>query len=357
MSKSDPDHRCPLCGNAMEAWLSIPGDSHLPQNEIDFEGFWCRHDQFGKILPTPPQDIINKHYELDSYYTRLGEEQALENHSAKRERKFFDKVREKIAFKFDKGEDTLAAILQRLGKKPARVLEIGCGHGDILMIMRANGHECVGIEPDPNSKARQIGFDVKIYNGTAENPPSELDGEKFDCVIMSHVLEHCTDTNEALRSVKRFLKEDGFVVIEVPNILCADFKFSSMSWPHLDVPRHLNFFSEKSLKTSLELADLNLSHFSHRHYGRQMTNEWISFSKPVFDYYNSKGALGWTFKKLGALYYWFLLGITALAPKNFKYDSIAAFATNTATISKGDSAKEPLVNSMDQDDKTNEGIK
>lgn len=314
--------QCILCNQAMSPWLDIPGDWQKPESEDHFKAYWCDEDHFGKVLPNPDDKVLADHYQIDNYYTRTSR-----LNIAQIEYSFFQKLAAKIAAPFDKGiQNTIDFISDNLGKEPARVLEIGCGHADKLIPLSRAGHECIGIEPDPNSKSRQPGFELKVYDGTAENPPKALSGEKFDGVLLSHVLEHCTDPVAALRSVHEFLSDDGFTYVEVPNIACADFKFSKLAWPHLDVPRHLNFFNEESLRKTLELAGLEVSQISYAYYYRQMHPKWINFNKPIVDFYRAKRAIKWSPKNLGWLYYWGFLGITVFAPKSFKYDSVIAIA-------------------------------
>lgn len=322
MVDTDHSHTCLLCGQEMRPWINVPGDWRKPERDITFQGFWCDADKFGKILPTPSESVIADHYDIKTYYTRvsqLGEDE--------KSWSFLDRALSRAAYSVDHGiKYSPDLIAERLGKRNARVLEIGCGHGDNLSKLSSYGYDCVGIEPDPNSKARQSDFKIPVYDGTGESPPEALRGEKFDCVMMSHVLEHCTDPVATLDNVKNYLKDDGFAYIEVPNIACADFKFTKLAWPHLDVPRHLNHFCEKSLLKCFDAAQLPTPDIHYAHYNRQMLPDWMESNKPIIKYYRDKGAIGWSPKDLGALYNWGLFAVTALAPRSFKYDSLIAIA-------------------------------
>lgn len=99
---------------------------------------------------------------------------------------------------------------------PERVLEIGCGLGYFLKQCRdAGARQVFGVEPGPQSRdfARGLGLEV------AET----LDIVPFrpQVVALFHVLEHLADPREILSRIAGLIDPEGWLVIEVPDILGA----------------------------------------------------------------------------------------------------------------------------------------
>jgi SAM-dependent methyltransferase len=99
----------------------------------------------------------------------------------------------------------------------ARVLEIGCRHGQTLALMRERrGIVPFGIEPGEAEaeQARQAGVDC--FTGSLE--AFEPGDQRFDFVQSFHVLEHVHEPLAALLQMRRLLRPSGRLLIEVPNV-------------------------------------------------------------------------------------------------------------------------------------------
>ncbi len=99
----------------------------------------------------------------------------------------------------------------------AEVLEIGCREGRTLGILQSrSGIVAHGIEPGSEQAtiAREAGIDC--FAGVLENyEPGEL---RFDVIQLFHVLEHIHDPLAALIRLRGWLKPEGRLLIEVPNV-------------------------------------------------------------------------------------------------------------------------------------------
>ena len=102
-----------------------------------------------------------------------------------------------------------------LGKK--KVLEIGSGGGEFSYLLTKKGFDVSAIEPNEgygNYSKEQYGLNVQI--GFAQN--LEFAAETFDFITMSHVLEHVDNPTTMLEKLRTWLKPNGILALEVPNV-------------------------------------------------------------------------------------------------------------------------------------------
>ena len=140
-------------------------------------------------------------------------------------------------------------IEKHVGK--GKILDIGCGRGLFLDIMRTYGWTVLGVEFGQEAvETASSAYGIDIINETRMQ--SELSDEEFDVITMNHVLEHMYDPAETIRECARTLRKGGLLVVSVPNIRSLQAAFGNRDWFHLDPPYHLNHFSEQGLTKLLE---------------------------------------------------------------------------------------------------------
>jgi SAM-dependent methyltransferase len=146
--------------------------------------------------------------------------------------------------------------LQHLLGSPNRVLDIGCGTGELLRTVRASGNANVfGIEPSPQaSKIAREEFGLDVRTGRLED--QRLVDRSVDTVLLSHVLEHLPSPTRTLSEIERVLKPGGSVVIWVPNARSLPARLLGRYWMGWDVPRHLYAFGPGTLRAYIEGANL-----------------------------------------------------------------------------------------------------
>ena len=107
-------------------------------------------------------------------------------------------------------------------KGAAGVLDIGCGRGEFLELLRAARIEAKGVDKDLDMVllCREKGLDVS----KADGPPylESLPDESLDGVFASQVIEHM-DAADIVRLVQlahRKLRPNGILILETPNPRC-----------------------------------------------------------------------------------------------------------------------------------------
>ncbi len=131
--------------------------------------------------------------------------------------------------------------------KPGKLLDVGCGNGDLLAKFRDLGWDVQGQDTDIKAKE----FAEKNYNLTVHLGSLESIGfteNTFDAIILNHVIEHIINPIALLSECYRILKLGGVLIAVTPNILSTSHKFFGQYWRGLEPPRHLYLFSELTLK-------------------------------------------------------------------------------------------------------------
>lgn len=137
-------------------------------------------------------------------------------------------------------------------KTSGRVLDAGCGVGQLLQVAQARGYTAEGcdISPWATEYARQAGYSVR----TGELEKLGYAAGAFDLGIASHTLEHVPAPVSFLQEMRRILKEDGLLVIAVPNFASVMAFVMRESWAGLKPEQHLWHFTPDTLRRMLGRA-------------------------------------------------------------------------------------------------------
>ena len=155
--------------------------------------------------------------------------------------------------------------LQPLLREGARVLDVGCGAGELVYLLRGDGCDASGLEPgeDYADFARRV-LGVTVQTSTADS--AEVEPASRDVVTMFHCLEHVPDPRRVLTAVRGWLRQGGVVVVEVPNIE------STVQAPsHRFHYAHLFHFSGATLAALGEAAGLRLIQTTYSDDGGNVT--------------------------------------------------------------------------------------
>lgn len=157
--------------------------------------------------------------------------------------------------------DLVNSLTRYLASTDAKIVDVGCGNGDVLGMLRAMGYERVlGVDPAPGSPeaARRL-HGVRVLTGGVMALPEEARGA--DCIILSAVLEHLRDVQDALTTFAASLAPDGLLYAEVPDLE----RFPTQIVPPFQEfsVEHVNFFTAASLRNAAASAGLEAtSHWS-----------------------------------------------------------------------------------------------
>ncbi|MCA9976373.1 MAG: class I SAM-dependent methyltransferase, partial [Anaerolineales bacterium] len=134
-------------------------------------------------------------------------------------------------------------------KPGSRCLEIGCGVGSFLRLMRGAGWHTQGIEPDPNyAKAGEDAYNLSIQSALYEK--TSFAPDSFALIASFHVLEHVPSPKTFLHKTYQELHTDGLLFLEVP---CIDRPYGG-NLPRFFWSAHLYSYSFHTLTGYLQQA-------------------------------------------------------------------------------------------------------
>jgi len=155
--------------------------------------------------------------------------------------------------------------------RPLRVLDVGCGGGELTAAIAAVGCETLGIdvaeEPLRRARARHPELELRRVDGDGGWPLADAG---FDVVWAGETIEHVADTAGWLSEVRRVLRSGGTLLLSTP-AHGPLVRLGLALWPgaferHFD-PRvdHLRFYTARSLRALLE--DFRFAQIEIRHAG------------------------------------------------------------------------------------------
>jgi len=159
-------------------------------------------------------------------------------------------------------------VARALRASPARgpLLDVGCGGGLFLAMMRRRGFRVVGL--DSSREAAAVAWrQHRVPAVVADLQDAPFRPGSFAGIAMSHVLEHLPDPCVYLSAAHRLLAPQGRLVIFVPNAASLQFALLGKRWNGLDVPRHLFDYRDRDIERILETMGFSVvrrSYFSLR---------------------------------------------------------------------------------------------
>jgi len=114
-------------------------------------------------------------------------------------------------------EQTLQFVNANVPLRKLRMLEIGCGAGELALNLQKLGHEVIAIDSSASSVdvARCLGVDARVSRFP------DFEDAPFDCVLFTRSLHHISPVSAAVEKAAHLLKPSGLLIVE-------DFAFSDV---------------------------------------------------------------------------------------------------------------------------------
>jgi 2-polyprenyl-3-methyl-5-hydroxy-6-metoxy-1,4-benzoquinol methylase len=198
---------------------------------ISKEIFELHHNPEYDMLITFPKPSLEKlpsYYESDDYISHTDGKRSL-----------FERMYHLIKDVALKNKLKLINAQSPKGK----LLDIGAGTGDFLVVAKKDGWLTTGVEPSQKAKTIATKKGVTFAESLAV-----LENNSFDVITMWHVLEHVPNLEEYISELKRLVKPNGTIIIAVPNFKSFDANYYGKFWAAFDVPRHIWHFSKTAIQ-------------------------------------------------------------------------------------------------------------
>ena len=166
------------------------------------------------LNPRPGKSEIGKFYNSKDY----------QPHSST---SIFYKIAQNYSFKWK------FSLIKNLVTNKSKILDYGSGDGTFSKYLKSKN------------------FTVDTYEPILNDMVSTVGTQKYDLITLWHSLEHIHDLNDDIQIIKKHLKENGKILIAVPNINSIDAKIFKHKWVAYDAPRHLYHFNSKTIKALL----------------------------------------------------------------------------------------------------------
>jgi SAM-dependent methyltransferase len=139
------------------------------------------------------------------------------------------------------------------------LLDVGCGFGDFIKVVKELGWDAVGLEPSDYACAILKERGLPHLQGGIET--QTLAPMSADAIRLAWVLEHLSDPLATLRKCKEALKINGVLEIIVPNDFTdiqRTVKTALGKGEYWVDRSHINYFNDESLRRLLQRAGLTM---------------------------------------------------------------------------------------------------
>jgi 2-polyprenyl-3-methyl-5-hydroxy-6-metoxy-1,4-benzoquinol methylase len=161
----------------------------------------------------------------------------------------------------------LGTLLTALGRResPARLLDVGCSSGALLLVAREMGFEPEGVEisPEASDAARRAGF--RVHTGLLQE--GGYADAAFDAITLVELLEHLREPRALLAECRRILRPGGVVMATTPNGASWTAAVMGARWDVFSLNGmggHVSFFNPGSLRLLAERAGFEVSRLETR---------------------------------------------------------------------------------------------
>lgn len=139
------------------------------------------------------------------------------------------------------------------------VLEVGCSTGYVSSKLKKNKCRVYGVELEPEAAEAARKHCEDVLNADIEKIESlPYPHKQFDIILFGDVLEHLRSPETVLKKLKVYLKNEGFIVVSLPNITYWSVrlkiligKFDYAEHGIMD-STHMRFYNYRSAKRLLE---------------------------------------------------------------------------------------------------------
>lgn len=143
--------------------------------------------------------------------------------------------------------------------KNKSAIEVGCGRGDYLEIIKKYIINSYGLEGSKSNYILAKKKGLNVINGFISNKNFKITNKKFNAFFIFSYLEHIPNINDFLSGLNNNLEEDSIGIIEVPNFE----KILKKNLYSEFIVDHLYYFTNKTLDFLLQRNGFEIIKIKH----------------------------------------------------------------------------------------------
>ncbi len=178
-------------------------------------------------------------------------------------------------------EAILKFIRKHTGMYEGKVLEIGCADGRNVVVFAENGYDVCGI--DLSQEYVEFGRSKGLNLICEDAETFEKRGQKFDIIVLNHVLEHFTDLGRELSIIRRMLKQDGWLYVGVPGVKALSYGVYKGDFLLMLQNAHIFNFTAATLSRTMKKYGFDTVFCNEGIYGVFKTGEPGSVESNVYE--------------------------------------------------------------------------
>ena len=216
--------------------MNQAGTSDAPKEPLKWSVYGCDDCGLGFLNPQPTWEELIPYYPPDylCYTTSVEDEERVVEEARRR------------------GEYRHIPI--PVGK---RLLDVGCGGGSFLQVLKKLGVEVKGVDPGVSATAAARDSGLDVFTGTLEEYIAQHGtDEKFDVITCSHVLMATPSPTQTLDCMRQLLAPNGYIWVAVPNGDSPYARKLGWRWHSTDYPYNLINYTPKTLGLAGEKGGL-----------------------------------------------------------------------------------------------------
>lgn len=145
-------------------------------------------------------------------------------------------------------------LVYQMVRPGSNILDVGCASGYFAKELQKKGCKTWGIEKDVKQAATARRYSEEVYTADLNNLNKDLFPKKFfDYILFLDLLEHLTTAQRVLKLLKSNLKDNGRIIISVPNIAFISIRFALLrgkfEYQNMGImdKSHVHFYTKKTI--------------------------------------------------------------------------------------------------------------
>lgn len=134
------------------------------------------------------------------------------------------------------------------------LIDIGCANGAFMDVALSCFDTCYGVDLSKDAVPDALRDRVR----TGELKSAGFQRRTADVITFNDSFEHFIDPMSALKAAKGILRRDGMLVVEIPDMGCADAKSQGPDFKHVKPHEHLFYFTATQLRDLLEASGFHI---------------------------------------------------------------------------------------------------